>query len=537
MDCRALLPHELPHTTALIRDYTGNFSRLQHFYAHKPEMLAVEAYARKLEFPAERRREVAAILREQNAGFGAGAETEKNLLRLENGAVAIVSGQQVGLLGGPAYAFYKALTAIESAWELSLSGIEAVPVFWMATEDHDVDEVRHTTWFHEGKLRRLELPAPLEEGRPVGQVRLGEGIRGLLEEVAGGLAASGGGELLEILRSCYTPEETYGSAFGKLFARLFSPLGLILLDPLHPKLHGVAAPILQSALERRDELNEALLRRDKELEKAGYAPQVKVASKSTLLFALHDGKREVISATDGKFFFGRSSTPRAELIHEVGAHAEAFSPNALLRPVMQDYLLPTAAYYGGPAEIAYFAQSQVLYERLLGRMPVLMARADYTLVDPKAARILNKYKLNVEDAWQGPQALLKKMYGVAIPKKLARSFDGSLKQIEKSVENLHKAIREVDPTIQGAIARAEKRIRYQVEKLRTKSGQALDRHDKVIARHAEFLENLLYPHKGLQSRDLSFLPFLVRLGTGGLGELQKLACTKKPGQHYIVSIP
>jgi bacillithiol synthase len=537
MDCRALLPHELPHSTPLVRDFTENFPRLQSFFAHKPEMPSVEAYARQLQFPADRRREVTAILREENTSFGSGPETEKNLLRLENGAVAIVSGQQVGLFGGPAYAFYKALTAIESARELSLSGVDAVPIFWMATEDHDVDEVRHATWFHQGKLRNFVLPLPSQEGRPVGQVPLGEEVAALLKVIEECCAGSGGEELLEILRSCYSPQETYGSAFAKLFARLFAPHGLILLDPLSPKLHALASPILSAALERRDELNEALLLRDKELEKAGYAPQVKVTSKSTLLFALHQGKREVVSASNGKFTFGNEAAPREQLIGRVAAAPESFSPNALLRPVLQDFLLPTAAYYGGPAEIAYFAQSEVLYQKLLGRMPVLMPRADYTLVDPKGLRILEKYELKVEDAWLGPQALRKKMYGSNVQGELASAFDGNLQQIEKSVEHLRKSIHEVDPTIEDSIARAEKRIRYQVEKLRAKTGQALDRHDHVIEQHAAFLENLLYPHKGLQSRDISFLPFLLRLGSGGLGELQKLACTKKPGQHYIVSIP
>src|SRR4029077_17202901 len=198
---------------------------------------------------------------------------------------------------------------------------------------------------------------------------------------------------------------------------------------------------------QRDELNEALLQRDRELERAGYAAQVKVTSKSTLLFAMEDGKREVISAANGKFSLGGKSVPRADLIDRVSAEAESFSPNALLRPLMQDYLLPTAVYYGGPAEIAYFAQSQVLYKKLLGRMPVLLPRADYTLVDPKAVRILEKYKLKVEDAWLGPQELRKKMYSTNVPKKLARSFDGSLQKIEKSIAGLHESIRDVDPTI------------------------------------------------------------------------------------------
>ncbi len=128
------------------------------------------------------------------------------------------------------------------------------------------------------------------------------------------------------------------------------------------------------------------------------------------------------------------------MLEQISAHAEAFSPNALLRPVMQDYLLPTVVYYGGPAEIAYFAQSQVLYQKLLGHMPVLLPRADYTLVDPKGVRILEKYNLKVEDAWLGSQSLRKKMYSTNVPKKLARSFDGSLRQIEsqKNRPALHR---------------------------------------------------------------------------------------------------
>src|SRR5260370_423806 len=298
-----------------------------------------------------------------------------------------------------------------------------------------------------------------------------------------GLTGPSGFELVEILGSCYRPQDTYGSAFAKLFAKLFSPQGLILLDPLNPSLHAIAAPILRQALEQRNELNEALLQRDKDLERAGYAPQVKVTSKSTLLFAMEEGKRGVITAANGKFSFGRKSVAREEVLEQISTHAETFSPNALLRPVMQDYLLPTVVYYGGPAEIAYFAQSQVLYQKLLGRMPVLLPRADYTLVDPKAVRILEKYELKVEDAWLGPQALRKRMYATNVPKKLARSFDGSLGQIEKRIASLHKSIREVDPTIQGTMPRADKPIHYQVQKLPAKTSATLDRHAKTIYQH------------------------------------------------------
>ena len=533
MDYRDLPTHELPHTSKLIRDYTENFSRLKSFYEHEPDFKSAAKSARRLNFPADRRRQVADVLRAQNVLFGGGPETEKNIERLAGGAVAVVSGQQVGLFGGPAYSVYKALTTIQAAETLSRDGIDAVPVFWMATEDHDVDEVRRVAWFQEGELLQFELPKPEHDAVPVGRVRLGPEIDELVRRAQPLLGETFGGYLHET----YVPEATYGSAFAGLFARIFADFGLILLDPLDDRLHHIARPLLREALACRDQLNDELLRRSKALEDAGYDPQVKVTSRSTLLFSLINGKREVITASNGTFSSGSTSLPREEWIELVEAEPENFSPNAILRPVMQDYLLPTVVYFGGPAEIAYFAQSQVLYDKLLQRSPVWLPRADFTLVDPKGERLLKKYRLEVQDVWAGSEALRKRMYNSVVPTKLAREFDSDLQHIEKHLKKLHKAIAQVDPTIQGTIARAEKRIRYQIEKLRHKTGAALDRHEKQIEAHQKFLENLVYPQKALQSRDLCFLPFLARWGSGGLYELQKLASPKKLGRHMIVAIP
>jgi bacillithiol biosynthesis cysteine-adding enzyme BshC len=403
----------------------------------------------------------------------------------------------------------------------------------MATEDHDVDEVRRVAWFHDDALDSFSLPAPAEDAVPVGRICLGTEIDELVRRAQPLLDQTLG----DILHATYLPDATYGSAFAGMFARIFADRGLILLDPLDERLHRVAAPILHDALANRDELNELLQKRGKELNQAGYEPQVKVTSRSTVLFSLEEGKRQVITATNGQCSSASRTMPREQWLERVNASPQNFSPNALFRPVVQDFLLPTVAYFGGPSEIAYYAQSQVLYEKLLGRMPVLLPRADFTLVDPKATRILQKYHLDIEDIWCSSQTLRNRMYNSAVPQKLSKEFDSNIQQIEKSIQKLHKAIAKVDPTIQGTIARAEKRIRYQLEKLRHKTGAALDRHEKVIEQHEKFLQNLLYPQKGLQSRDLCFLPFLSRWGTGGLDELQKLASAKKPGRHYIVPIP
>src|SRR5713226_2971341 len=300
MDFRALSFRQQPHQPKLFLEYLDHFEKVKSFYFHPPDMPAVTRVARKLDYPDERRAEVTSILRTQNIALGAGAEAQSNLDRLEKGAVAVVSGQQVGLFSGPAYSVYKALTAVQIAEELTRGGVPAVPVFWMATEDHDLDEVRHATWFDQGRLVRFELQAVAETGRPVGRIPLGAQIEPLVQEAAELLANQGSDLLAQYLIESYRPEETYGGAFGKLFARLFAQQGLILMDPLDPGLHRVALPLYQHALAERDALNEKLLQRGKELGRAGYAAQVKVTSRSTLLFHMGEGARQAITANTEK---------------------------------------------------------------------------------------------------------------------------------------------------------------------------------------------------------------------------------------------
>lgn len=536
MDCRALSFRQLPHQSKLFLAYLEKFEKVKAFYTHPPTIEAVTRGSKKLDYPEERRAEVARILGKQNAALGAGTETASNVERLAKGAVAVVSGQQVGLFGGPAYAIYKALTAIQVAEELTREGFDAVPVFWMATEDHDLEEVRHTSWFEAGKLVRFELPDGNESGTPVGRIPLGAEGQGLAREATALLEKDGGALLGQYLSESYKPQETYGSAFGKLFARLFAKQGLILMDPLDAGLHQVAAPLYQHALAERDALNEKLLERGKQLERAGFDAQVKVTSKSTLLFYMGDGARQAISAGNESFHSGERSWARDELVHLTHQEPENFSPNALFRPVVQDYLLPTVAFIGGAAELSYIAQSEVLYAHLLGRMPVMLPRAGFTLVDAKATKLLARYGLTVEEIWAGSQELRRKMEGASVPKSLSKGFDRDQKQIARMVERLGKQIEKLDSTLAGTVDRTKKGIEFHLEQLRQKAGRALDQKLGVLASHEQHLESLLNPHKGLQERELCLLPLLARWGAGALGELQKLCCSKKLGHHFIVSL-
>jgi bacillithiol biosynthesis cysteine-adding enzyme BshC len=537
MHCRALPIHALPHQPPLLLDYLRSYEKVSAFYQHQPELESVLSVARTLDFPADRRREVAGILRQQNELLGSGAATTANLERLEKGAVAVVSGQQTGLFGGPCYAFYKAIAAVRVAKDLTEQGIDAVPIFWMATEDHDLDEVRHVLFFHQGKLIKFELPAGAGNGAPVGRIKLGAEVETLQESVAKLLADPGGKGLTQILGECYRPQETYGSAFGKMFASLLASSGLILLDPLDLRLHRLARPILSKAIEQRDSLEQQLLDRGKALEKAGYEAQVKITRQSTTVFHISVDGRQVITSHEGRFESGARTWTQPELLAAIHDQPENFSPNALLRPVVQDFLLPTVALIGGPAEISYFAQSEVLYRNLLGRMPVMLPRAGFTLVDPKAQRLLAQYGLGVEDVWKGPQELRKQLRKASVPENISELLEVNGSEIKKRLLQWSEAVSALDPTLKSAVDTAQEKIAYQAEKLQQKIGQAVDRKLNVLAAHEEFLSNLLYPQKVLQSRELCFLSFAARWGQQGFEEIERHSGIKNIGSHFIIPVP
>jgi bacillithiol biosynthesis cysteine-adding enzyme BshC len=356
------------------------------------------------------------------------------------------------------------------------------------------------------------------------------------------LAGTSSPVIAKYLQESYASHETYGSAFGKLFARVFADFGLILVDPLDARLHRIAAPVYRTALSERATLNEKLLQRDKDLEGAGFEPQVKVTPETTLLFQIRDGVRQPIvyqGARDGEagvFKIGEMTLSEAEVLKLADSSPETLSPNALLRPVVQDYLFPTVAFCAGSAEISYLAQSEVLYRNILGRMPVLLPRADFTILDAKADKLLQKYRLCIENLWSGPQQLRKQMESVSLPAQLGEDFDKKRALIDSTLTELGAEIKKLDATLAGAVETTREKMSFQLNKLREKTGRALDERAGIIADHSEFLENLLYPERVLQSRELSFLPFLAQWGPSGLEELKNLSDSSNLREHRIARI-
>jgi bacillithiol synthase len=534
MECHCLRLTELPHTTKLFADYLENFGRVAKWYGHSPDETGVVESAREIKLDSGMRREVVGILREQNQRFGADTAVMRNIDRLGEGAAAIVSGQQVGLFTGPAYSFYKAVSAVRWAEHLTSRGIDAVPIFWLATEDHDLAEINHCFWKGRTGITEFEMPGKGElSGRPVGEVLLGEEVGNVVETASGSLEGANSREIAEALRDSYRAGETFGSAFGKLLAKLLAGRGVILIDPLDARLHRLAKDVYRHAAEKAGELQEALLRRSKELDSDGYHVQVRVTRETTLLFSIVEGARQPLRNRNGKFSLGRQAFTRAELLAAIEERPELFSANVLLRPIVQDALLPTAAYLAGPAEVAYFAQAEVVYRELLGRMPAILPRPSFTLVEPQIARLLKKYQLTPSDALSGRQSLKSKLSLKTVPRTLASRFEKDEKTLRRLLKAYQKPLARVDKTLLGALETTERKMLYQFQKLRGKAGRAENFRTGVLDRHEKAILDSLYPHRALQERTLCLLPFLASFGPELLDRLTTHAGPSAKGHQVI----
>lgn len=515
---------EIPHTSKLFSTFLENFGGISRYYAHPPTAAGLEAAARAVQLDSGVRRFVVDILGDQNRAFSPADKPDsalsRNLDRLASGAVAIVTGQQVGLFSGPAYTLYKALTTIRCADDLTRLGIDAVPVFWLASEDHDLAEINHSSWSTRGGFARYELAAPTEKAsHRVGEIALGEPIQSILASAAGTLEGPSASEITSALHESYSPHETYASAFGKLMARILAGRGLILLDQLDPRFHQLFAPLFTNAIRRSGELRDALLSRSKELEHSGFHAQVKISGESTLLFSSLAGSRDPIRARNGNFVLGAKEISGSDLVKDLEAHPEGFSPNALLRPVIQDSILPTAGYIGGAAEIAYLAQAQVVYQALGVRMPAILPRASFTLIEPPVARFLAQYDADLRDVLAGRQHLRLKMEQKSVPGALADRFDQGEEEVRRLIKTFEEPLAKLDSTLVESLHGAEAKMVHQLTQLKGKVARAENFRSGVLDRHERILNDSLAPHGELQERTLCFLPFLAEHGPGLLDEL------------------
>jgi len=501
MHCTCVRHTELPHTSALFADVLYHSDRTRPFYRHPHRDLEdFHRAAAEIRFSSAQREALVAALRDRNPRSPA---VEK---LAQADTLAVVTGQQVGLFSGPAYTLYKVLHAVKLAEWLSAQGLPAVPVFWLATEDHDFAEVNHA-WIFD----RRHTPIKLEMRRtasvqPVGGVALANPPLREFRAALHGMPF--GEEVADLVEETYRAGNTMGQAFSELLRRLLERFDVPQVDPMLPVFRELAAPAIRSAVEFGADLTARVLERNKQLAAAGYHAQVHVEEHTSFFFLLENGKRLALRRNGDEYSLNGRRFSKAEL----AARAESLSPNALLRPVVQDSMLPTVAYIGGPAEVAYLAQSETLYEAILGRMPLAIPRTGFTIFDGHSDKLMKRYGLSLGDFFHGEEALRERVAARLAPPSLTAVMGDAAAAVDGAIDRLRREMASFDPTLAAALDRSARKMRYQLDKVERKAGREALRRDARAAGDAASLYGLLYPERHLQERLYSILPFLAKHG-------------------------
>jgi bacillithiol biosynthesis cysteine-adding enzyme BshC len=525
----------LPGLSKLFLDFAERREPITPFYP--ASAYSSEWMTKPPVLPAAHRAALCDLLERQNRSFGASEPALKNIERLRNGAGAVVTGQQVTLFGGPLFTILKAATAIRKARDASTAGSPHVPVFWLATEDHDLAEADHVTLPSRHELTTLRLATGQANGVAVGGVTESKNVEELLTQAE---AILGPGPVLDLLAACYREGQSLGQSFGQFIGHIFSAQGLVVVDASSRDFHALGGDVLRQAIVRSDELRVAITDRDQQLAAAGYHSQVLVPPLSSLLF-LFDGKTGVRAplrrTAEGGWHAARQDYSTAELLAILDHEPERISPNALLRPVFQDSILPTSAYIGGPSEVAYFAQSQVLYERILGRTTPILPRLSATLVEPAVAGLLARHEVSLPDviqsAHEDPLALAQRLGARAISVVGKRKLAAAGNALDTELSSLATFMHSLDPGLGRAADVSSSKMRYQMNRMRRLAANYELRREQSLGRDAGLIALNLFPDRRPQERILGAAWFLSRYGEGLQELLVEQAGQQCPGHKAI----
>ncbi|HEU5341222.1 bacillithiol biosynthesis cysteine-adding enzyme BshC [Edaphobacter sp.] len=531
----------LPGVSPLFRDYLamGVESPLHNWYGAAP-------FSMGWMDPAPRRDHsdaLADLLEQQNRAFGAGVAASENIRKLRAGARAVVTGQQVVLFGGPLLTLLKAATAIARAkTATTATGVEHVPVFWMATEDHDLAEVDQVALLTKTSIETLHAGLQ-SNSAPVGGVVPGPELDTVLERTAELL---GHAPVSEWLRECYRStsgeQATLALAFGRLMARIFSEQGLVIMDASTREFHALGAKTLRYAIEHAEDLQQVLIARSDQLVLAGYHAQVLVTEGSSLLFLINEAtgerqalKRQSDAPPEAAWKANGRTYSTAELLAILDTAPERISPNALLRPVFQDTILPTTAYVGGPAEVAYFAQSSAVYQAILGRVTPILPRLSATLIEPAVAAVMDKDEVALPAAFTTADELAQQLGERAMPVEAKRRIEAAGDAFDRELTALTDYLKAVDTALGQSAEASGSKMLYQMNRLRRMASTFELQKNASLRKHADTLTLNLFPDGHPQERVIAGVWFMARYGDGLVERLVEVAANQCPS-HVAVRL-
>jgi bacillithiol synthase len=529
-----------PWIRKLAADYVFNFGGVAPFFSGNPAdksawtaaIAGVRAQPRDL--PC-----VMNVLRAQQGRRSAPERAREAAAKLADpAAVAIVTGQQAGLFGGPLFTLFKAITALKLAERLTREHqTNAVAVFWVEGEDHDWNEVRSCTVLDESLApKTISLPenaAP--ENTPVARITLDDSVRVAIDELEQSLPATEfRASLVASLRAAYATGSGMADAFAKWLERVLGDRGLVVFDASDPAAKPLAGPVFSRELVSPGETIKRAATAGEGLTSRGYHSQVQAADGGVALFRMGDARRP-LRQQNGAFVAGEETFASDALLREARECPAAFSPNVLLRPIVQDTVFPTVAYVAGPNELAYLGQLKSVYEYFGVPMPLMFPRASATLLDSPALRFLQKYQVPLETLQAQDEAALNQLLKAQIPPAIEESFDAAGRAIEDRIGRVASALGALDPTLEGAAKSTLGRMQHDLDTLHGKTIQAAKRRDDTLRRQFLRTRALAFPGGHPQERAIGFVSFLNQYGPALVDRLfDELPLDL--GSHWIVSI-
>lgn len=529
-----------PWIRRLAADYAYDYARVAEFFAGNPADPAAwpAAIARTSGLPRQRRKLVD-VLQAQQRRRDAPAESMAAAAVLgDPRSVVVATGQQAGLFGGPLFTLLKALTAIRLAERVRVEHhVPAVAVFWVDAEDHDWNEVK-ACGVLDADLGLQSISPGDPQGAnhgPVARVRLDENITATLSQLEAALPATEFTPgLLEDLRRIYHPGAGMADAFSQWLERVLGSRGLVVFDASDPAAKPLAAEVFAREIERAGETSRRAAEAGEALVLRDYHAQVIPQEDGLALFAIAD-QREPIRRAGDQFAIGSRTESASDLRQRVRLSPESFSPNVLLRPLVQDTMFPTVCYVAGPNELAYLAQLRRVYEAFSVPMPLVQQRATATIVDGNAMRFLSRPDVRFELLRAQDEAALNELLVAQLPPSVDASIDEARSALEQRMEAVARAAAGVDATLEGASRSTLGRMQDDLKKLQAKIVQATKRKDETLRRQFRHAQAQAFPAGQPQERAVCFVYFLNKYGPALVDRLVEVL-PGETGKHEILAI-
>jgi len=540
-DCTIPL-QRIPGYLPIAVDYVEHFDRVRPFFAGdfrqdgdwQQKIREVEART----YPLDRLRD---ILQRQNREFGAGEETRTNIARLTQGEVYFVfGGQQAGLFSGPLFTIYKILTVLKLAASLEEKfHRKVVPAFWIVADDHDFSEIDHIfTLDLENQLRRLSYPIDEPPYRqPAYRMILGPEVHQLLNQLeACTRATEFRDSILGALFLCYTPGQSFVSAFARWIMRLFRHWGLVLVDPSDPEIKALGLPVLEREVKEDSPSTQAVQHVSQRLRERGYSEQVHLQQGRLNAFYVNDSRESLVFSDDRLRIKSRNiNLSKEEFLEQVRQEPQRWSPNVILRPILQDFLFPTIGVVLGPNELSYFAQLKGTYEAFGVPMPIVFPRKSVTLVERSIRRLLDKFRLSVADVFRKKEQVVSDILPQAIPSDLEQKLTQMEEAASRDWQGVIDRAKEIDLNLERTLQLARNKSLSELRFAREKILQAVRKRHEVERRQAQRIVNSLLPYGQPQERVFNIVPFLIKYGWKLIDHLYE-ALSLEITDHQIVDL-